>query len=298
MRVSDFQTSTQVLTNLNRLKQREQVLNEQVGSGFRLNRPSDDPAGAGAVVRSTSVLHELGQDRRATTFARGFLGAQDAVLDDATSILTRAREIATQLANGTYSDGERAAAAAEVHQLLGAVVATGNAELGGRRLFSAGADVVPGGEPFVDPDDPGFDPANPYVGSPDPLEVDIGGGQRIRVSTRGDQVFGSTIEALADLEARLLAGTNPADALPALEAAAGDISTERADVGTRLQRVDARTTQIGQNEVITSEVLNDTRGSDLVDIVTELTAVQSQLQVAAAAAQQTLQTSLVNLLNV
>jgi flagellar hook-associated protein 3 FlgL len=298
MRVSDFQSSTQVISNLNRLKARELVLNEQVTSGYRLNQPSDDPAGAGAVVRSNSILQGLTQDRRAATFAQGFLGAQDAVLDDATNILTRAREIATQMANGTFSDGERAAAATEVHELLAAIVATGNAELGGRRLFSAGEDVVPGGAPFVDPNDPGFDPANPYVGSPNPLEVDIGGAQRVRVTTSGDQVFGSSIAALADLEARLRAGTNPADALPALETAAGDISVERADVGTRLQRVEARTAQIGQNEVLTSEVLNTTRGADLIEIVTELAAVQGQFQVAAAAAERTLQTSLVNLLSI
>jgi flagellin-like hook-associated protein FlgL len=150
----------------------------------------------------------------------------------------------------------------------------------------------------VDPNDPAFDPLNPYVGSADTLEIDIGGGQRVRVATPGDQVFGSAIAALADLEARLLAGTNPADALPALETAAGIISVERADVGTRLQRIDARTTQIGQNEVATAEVVDATRGADLVEIVTELTAVQGQLQVAATATQQILQTSLVSFLNV
>jgi flagellar hook-associated protein 3 FlgL len=298
MRVSDFQALSQGTANINRLKTRVQALSEQVGSGFRVNRPSDDPAGAGAVVRATSVLHALTQDQRATAFGRSFLGAQDAVLDDATSVLTRAREIATQLANGTFTDGERAAAATEVHELLEAIVATGNAELDGRRLFSAGEDVVPGAEPFVDPNAPGFDPLNPYVGSPDVLEVDIGGGQRVRVTTAGGQVFGSTIAALADLEARLQAGTTPADALPALEAAAADISIERADVGTRLQRIDARTAQIGQNEVATAGIIDASRGADLVEIVTELTAVQGQLQVAATATQQILQTSLVSFLDV
>lgn len=297
-RVSDLQTFSVVSANLRRLQSRLQHLNDQASSGFRVNRPSDDPAGASAVVRSYSIVNSLNQDTRAAGFARGFLGAQDGILDDASNIITRGREIAVQQANGVISDDERAAAAEEVHSLLEALVALGNSDLGGRCLFSSGEDVVPGEEPFTDPNDPGFDPANPYSGSTAPLQVEVGSGQVIRVTTSGDEVLGSSVAALADLETRLSAGTDPAGALAALDEAAADISTERASIGARIERIDQRMGQIDQAELVTTELINTTRGADVVGIVSNLVELQAQLQVAAAASQMVIETNLVNILQV
>ena len=70
-RVSDLQTSAALSGNLARLRARLQEINEQVATGSTLNRASDDPAGAGAVVRSFSVHATLKQDERAAQFARG-----------------------------------------------------------------------------------------------------------------------------------------------------------------------------------------------------------------------------------
>jgi flagellar hook-associated protein 3 FlgL len=296
-RVSDLQTFSRLSTNFGRLRTRVEELNEQATTGLRLNRPSDDPAGAGVVVRSLSVVESLAQDTRAVNFARSFLTAQDGVLEDAGNVITRAREIAVQHSNDLFSDSERAAAAAEVHALLEALVALGNAELGGRRLFSAGEDAT-GAAPFTDPNDPAFDPANPYNGSATPLEVEIGSGELIRTTTPGDQVLGSAIVALADLETQLSSGADPGASLPLLEGAAGDLSVERSSIGTRAERLDGRAGQIEHGELAAQDLISTTRDADIVAVVTSLVSLQGQLQVAAAASQQVLQASLVNLLRV
>jgi len=297
-RVSDSQMFSQVSLNLTRLQVRLQEASEQVATGVQLNRPSDDPAGAGVAVRSFSVRNALNQDTRAASFARSFLGAQDGVLDDANNIITRAREIATQQANGVVSDEDRLAAATEVHSLLGALVAVGNSELGGRRLFSSGEDAVSGTEPFTDPDDPAFDPADPYTGSTTPLEVEIGSGQVIRVTTTGSQILGTAIAALDDLETRLRAGTDPSPCLTDLELSATEISTERASIGARVERIDQRTDQIERAELVVEELINETRGADMVAIVTKLVELQTQLQIATAASQKVLEASLASTLNI
>lgn len=297
-RVSDLQMFAELSANLGRLGRRIEELNGQVATGSRVNKPSDDPSGAGALVRAFSVRQTLDQDQRASDFARRFLAAQDGLLDDARNILDRAREIAVQQANEVYSDGERIAAAEEVHALLGAVVFIGNDELGGRRLFAAGAEVTGGAPPFVDPDDPSFDPANPYVGPASPFEVEIGTGQLVRITTPGDQVFGVSIAALADLEDRLRTGADTAGALTQLEVAADGLGVERSSVGARTQQVDGRMGQIRNAELLTSEAIATTRGADMVDIVTQLTQLQGQLQLSSAVSQRLLEANLVNLLGV
>jgi flagellar hook-associated protein 3 FlgL len=296
-RVSDLQTSYMVQDTLTRLRQRIDDLSVQAATGSRVNKPSDDPPGAGELVRATSTLETLKQDERAGTFARGFLSAQDGVLDDARHIVDRAREIAVQQANGTLTAANRAAAAEEVHALLEAITALGNTTLGGRRLFSGGEDAS-GTAPFVDPNDPGFDPADPYVGSARGLEVEVGSGELLRVTTPGDQIFGNAIEALADLEAELAANADPTSVLPQLDLAAADLSAERASVGTRLQRVDQRAAEITRADLITTEHVSSIQSADIAEVAIQLAQLQGQLQVAAATAQRILDTNLVNLLRI
>jgi flagellar hook-associated protein 3 FlgL len=297
-RVSDLQTFSELNGTLGRLKARIDELTEQVATGYRVNRPSDDPAAASRVVRSLSVVESLGRDTRAGEFARGFLGTQDALLDDARHIVDRVKEIAVQQANGVLSDGERQAAAEEVHALLEAIVAIGNSEFNGRRVFAAGEEGATTPPPFIDPNDPSFDPLNPYAGPATGLEIAIAPDQRIRVTTPGDQVFGSTIAAIADLEARLLANNDPENTIPALDTAAADLGAERASVGTRMGRVENRKSQVDSAKVLTSEDIASARGADTVEIVTQLAQLQSQLQVATAAAERAIEASLVNLLTV
>jgi flagellar hook-associated protein 3 FlgL len=199
-----------------------------------------------------------------------------------------------QHANGTLTASEHAVAAEEVHELLEAMVAIGNSDLAGRYLFSAGEDAT-GQAPFVHPDDLTFDAANPYVGAARALEVGIDGGEVVRVTTPGDQVLGSAIAALADLESRLQGGTDSAQSLPLLDDAATVLTTERASLGARLERVGGRERQIQQSELVVTETIADTRDADMVEVVTHLTQVQGQLQVALAASQRILEATLTNL---
>lgn len=297
-RVSDLQTFAELTANLGRLGQRIAELGEQAATGARVNKPSDDPSGAGMLVRAFSVRHVLGQDQRASDLAHRFLAAQDGMLDDARNLLDRAREITVQQANGVYSDGDRIAAAEEVHALLESVVFIGNGVLDGRHLFAAGADTGAGPLPFVDPNDPSFDPANPYVGPARPLEVEVGSGQQVRITTPGDQVFGTTIAALADLENRLRTGADPLGAFVQLDSAADELGVERASVGARAQQVHLRETQIRDADLLTTEAISITRGADMVEIVTQLAQLQGQLQLASAVGQRILEANLVNLLGV
>jgi flagellar hook-associated protein 3 FlgL len=294
-RVSDVQSFAELGANIGRLQVRLEDLNTQVATGRRLERPSDDPAGAGIVVRSFSTLDGLDRDRRSAGFARRFLVAQDALLDDARGVIDRAREIAVQHASGLLTPSEHAAAAEEVHELLEAMVAIGNSDLAGRYLFSAGEDAT-GQVPFVHPDDPAFDAANPYVGAARALEVAIDGGEVVRVTTPGGQALGPAIAALADLESRLMGGTDSAQSLPLLDDAAAALATERASLGARLGRVGERERQIQHGELVVTQALADTRDADMVEVVTHLTQVQGQLQVALAASQRILDAALTNLL--
>jgi flagellar hook-associated protein 3 FlgL len=297
VRVTDSLAFQQVTDSLGRIARRLLAAQEQAATGRRINRPSDDPPGAAQVVQAQTALVTLAQDRRAVALGRTYLGAQDGVLSDATNLLARAREIATQHANGLSTPADRAAAAAEVHALLEAMAALGNTEFEGRRLYGGAAQAT-GVPPFTDPNDPAFDPDAPYAGSATPFTIEIGSGEELRVTTPGDQVFGGAIAALADLEDRLRTGADPAPALTTLGDAAGDLAAEQASVGARLQRLDQQATRIRTLDLASERRLAAVRDADVVAAVSALTQLQIALQTSASAASSILQGSLAGLLRV
>ena len=111
---------------------------EQLSSGLRINRASDDAAGLAiaegfnSVVRGTQVAQRNAQD------GVSLVQTAEGALSEATNILQRIRELAVQSANGTMSTSNRAALQAEVSQLLEQIddIAT-DTEFNGLRVLSA-----------------------------------------------------------------------------------------------------------------------------------------------------------------
>src|SRR5205823_1162893 len=138
-----------------------------------------------------------------------------------------------QQASGLLSPSERAAAREEVHGLLQGLTAIGNQELAGRRLFGGLALDAPA--PFTDPDATGYSASTAYVGSTQELSIKVGGSasERVRVSTRGDTVFGDGLTALESLETALATGGNVTSTLAGLAQGQATFDAERASVGAR-----------------------------------------------------------------
>ena len=87
---------------------------EQLSSGLRINRASDDAAGLAiaegfnSVVRGTRVAQRNAQD------GVSLMQTAEGALSETTNILQRIRELAVQSANGTMTTANRAALQAEV----------------------------------------------------------------------------------------------------------------------------------------------------------------------------------------
>jgi flagellar hook-associated protein 3 FlgL len=297
-RVSDAQTFAFVAERAGGLQVRIRALQAEIASGRKLVRPDQDPAGAGRVVRHTDALAALAQHAESSRFGTGVLAAQDDALGEAHAILVRAEEIATQQASGLLSPDERAAAEEEVRGLIDALSALGNSELAGRRLF--GGLALDAAAPFVDPPDDltTWDPTTAYAGSRLAFELKTGSGpgDRVRISTPGDQVFTAALQGLHALWTALDAGTDPAGALDDLAAGRAALAAERASVGVRQGQLVDRTSQLGKLDLLEYEALADARDADLIAVISQLTQLQTALQATLAAGAQLAQTSLANLL--
>jgi len=91
---------------------------EQLASGLRINRASDDAAGLSIAEGFNSVVRGAVVAQRNAQDGVSLVQTAEGSLSETTSILQRMRELAVQSANGTMSTKNRTALNAEVTQLL------------------------------------------------------------------------------------------------------------------------------------------------------------------------------------
>jgi flagellar hook-associated protein 3 FlgL len=291
-RVTQQTIFRELTSSVARLQRQLADAQAEVSSQKKLQSPSDDPAGSAAANRLHAETSALGALDDGIGFGKTVLSAEDGALDQTESLLTRAREIATETTSGLTTPAARQQAAAEVAQLERDLVTLANTQVAGRYVFGG---LASGTAPFANLDDPGFDPATAYSGATSPFVLPIGSGQTVALTTPGDQVFGPAIAALDDMRQTLATGASPAASPDAIENAANVVRQERSSIGGRLTRLDDRSTQIGRLTDTAKTLVSGIEDADLTTAISQLVQLQSALQ-ATLAAGSALQTSLLDYL--
>src|SRR3979411_3344182 len=117
MRITMGMMAENSLRNIEANQTRVQNLQDQITSGSRINKPSDDPIGAAQALSLQESLDQSAQYGRNIDQGTSWLNATDSALGSVTDSLHRARELAVQAANGTLTPSDRNAIQAEISQL-------------------------------------------------------------------------------------------------------------------------------------------------------------------------------------
>ncbi len=137
MRVTNDTLRQAFLTAVQNTQQQLQQTQNQLASGRRVLRPSDDPLAAARIQELESSVATLGQYQRNAGLLTNRLGLEEQVLTSAGSLLQRVRELAVQANNATQSSATRASIAIELRESLGALVDLANSkDAAGRYLFA------------------------------------------------------------------------------------------------------------------------------------------------------------------
>ena len=128
---------------------------EQLTTGKRVNRASDDPAAAARSERALASERRSVADQRAVDASDNAMTLTESALGDAGGLLQQAREALVAAGNATYTDAERAGVAnqlADLRQQLFAVAnrtdGSGTYLFGGQGSTQAPFSDVPGGVQF------------------------------------------------------------------------------------------------------------------------------------------------------
>jgi flagellar hook-associated protein 3 FlgL len=137
MRISTRQIYTQGIEAFQQQQQKLAKLQEQISTGVRLTKPSDDPAAAAKVLELEQSVSLNLQYQSNINLAEQRLGQQDAVLASYDNLLIRVRELAIQANNAPVDAVSRNAIAAEIDERLNELLSLANTiDANGDYLFA------------------------------------------------------------------------------------------------------------------------------------------------------------------
>jgi len=274
--------------NLTGLRKQAEALQQQLGRGEKLGRSSDAPVTASRLRALMRADRLGGVDAANANRASVDLGRADAALQEFATTITRAKELATQAANGTLTPQQRAAIGTELAQMHGNLVSLANSRnSAGQALFGGDAP----GNAYV------LDAAGnaSYIGSGSAGQLDLGDGQSVSRGLTGPEFLDfsvngnptnllAVVKSLGDALQGGVADPQGAasDALGVLDAALESVTTSETIVGTRLAWIDQSIERHTELSTMRAEEKAEIGGTDIGETVAELQQIMLVLEASQA----------------
>jgi len=144
-------TANQFDVGIDTLARRQSELadvQEQLTTGKRVNRASDDPAAAARAERALASIGRSETSQRAVDASKVLMTQAESTLGDAGNLLQRARELMVAAGNASYGDAERSGLADELQSIRDQLLALANTGDGAGTFVFGGQGSTQ--KPFVD----------------------------------------------------------------------------------------------------------------------------------------------------
>ncbi|MCG3420574.1 flagellar hook-associated protein FlgL [Oceanobacillus jordanicus] len=289
MRITQGMLSNNMLRNLTSSYSKMDTLMDQVSTGKKINRPSDDPVIAMKGMGYRTELKQIEQYKRNTSEVHNWMDNTDSALDKATQTMQKLRELAVQASNDTYDASERENIMNEVTQLKEHMMDIANTSVNGKYIFN-GTDTE---TPPVN-EDGEFEPS-----STSPVLIDVAGGTKLQANVNPEDVFGNDLFAnidsfIADLE------SNDQEAIEgnisSLQGGIDNIINARADLGARMNRLELVENRLSEQEIVATSTMAENEDVDYEKAITELITQESLHRAALSAGSKIIQPSLIDFL--
>lgn len=203
-RLGSANTYDNALRNISNRQMALSNLQENLTSGKKVVRASDDPTGAAQAERALTRISRIATDQRALEAQRNSIAMAESTLGDVNAALQNFRELVVSAGNGGFTTADRKTVALQLSGLRDQVFSLANRkDTNGQPLFSAlGSALAPFVGPQAPPQDYTFDglpgqPASGEVAIPFTLDGDSAFMLQVardgvyRVSTSGPSASGA-----------------------------------------------------------------------------------------------------------
>lgn len=295
MRVTNSMMVANFLNNLSNNMREMDKVQQQLATGKKLSKPSDDPVGVIYSLRLNSSITEAEKYLDNVASANAWLYTTDIALRQAGDILQRVRELTVEGANDTIPQASRDAMAKEIAQLREQLVQVANAGHDGRFIF--------GGFKTTQPP---FDSAGNYTGSAvADIEYEIGVSIKMIVNITGDDVFKNppapvdVFQLLTNIESDLNTGNTTNLSMlriGEMDRAIDNIIARRAEVGAKMNRLEMTQSRLEEAKMNFSELLSSAEDIDMAEVITQLKMQENVYRTALSSGARIIQPTLLDFL--
>lgn len=291
MRVTQSMLASNSLKNLSKSYASMGKYQDQLATGKKINRPSDDPVVAIKGMFYRTNLTEVEQYKRNLSEAYTWMENSEAGIEQATQVIQRIRELVVQGQNGTNSPEDLEAINVEIKQLKEDLAGVANTQVAGRYIFNGTQTKNPPINVNKLTGELNFDKmVNTSV------DVEVSKGVQLKVNIDPTNVFGEDLfNTIKDIEDGLSNG-NLDNALGALDSHIDEILAERSDLGARYNRLELVDSRLSDQEVIANRILSDNEDADIERVITDLTIQESIHRASLSVGSRIIQPTLIDFL--
>lgn len=137
IRISSQQIFSGGISRLQDLNSNLNQTQEQISTGKRVNKPSDDPVAAARILKLDQELSRNETYQRNAGLAENRLQQEESTLASSVDIVQRVRELTVQAGNGSLSANDRKSISSEIKERLGQLAEiTNTKDASGEYIFS------------------------------------------------------------------------------------------------------------------------------------------------------------------
>ncbi|MDQ7096263.1 flagellar hook-associated protein FlgL [Desulfosporosinus sp. PR] len=295
MRITSRMMSQDLLRNLQAAEQKMDNLQNQLATGHKINKPSDDPAGIQSVMTIKGNIAAVTQWSSNADGALQFMNTTEGALQNITSMMQRVRDLAVEGSNGTLDTSDQSAVADEVDQLTEQIKMMANSQVGSKYMFSGTAT-----DQQLIPADGSTSTANG-----NPIMFEVGNNLSIPVSVNGLKLFGNgtslngsggILDTLNRLSTALRSNdsTTVSNLLGTIDDNVNTVIDLNSDLGARINRVTAIQSQLDSTSLSLQTNLSSVQDADMAQTITDFTSQQNVYQAALSVGAKIIQPSLVD----
>ncbi|ACL74484.1 flagellar hook-associated protein FlgL [Ruminiclostridium cellulolyticum] len=308
MRITNNMLISNMLTALGNNESRLSKYQNQLHTGKKIQLPSDDPIVAARALKLRTDVSKIEQYQKNLGDAQSWVDATDAALAQIGDILKRAKELATQAANGTNSITETSDIGQEMKQLKVQLVHIANTTYSGRYMFSG----FKTDQKLIEDDETSanFGKFEIDVNTvTEKIQFEIGAGDNININVAGGDIFNSGGNAvnggepamialftnvIADLDSGDNAGVS--SQLSQFDQQIDNLLRVRADIGARQNRIDLSADRMSNDLVNMTSLMSKNEDVDPAETIMNLKNEENVYQASLAGGARIIQQTLVDFL--
>jgi flagellar hook-associated protein 3 FlgL len=308
MRITHMLVARRTQNYIQEAMQRLARTQEQMSTGRRVLRLSDDPPALSQLLNVRAAVERNKQYARNITDGLSYLDGADTALGTAGELIQKALEYAIQGANGTLEKDDMAAIGEQIDKMIDELVDIANTTVGGKYIFAGTKNDRP---PFRRDGDTIYyqgnlervsreilDQANYPIDVPAVDDSNANDGLFGQVDITTKKVGSGVFQVLKDLRDNLYnadtSGIN--NSIKELNAQLDHILRYRVQVGARTSHFESVRSQLQDQEVRLTQVLSNLEDADVARVAVDLSRQQLAYQAALAAGAKILETSLLDYL--